>query len=96
MNQVVASNIRLLREHRAWTQEHLAQVTGVTPRAVQRIEAGEGAQVDTLQALAAALDVDVQTLRFDALELIAQHLGEPRDKVTPDLIAERQKAVDAK
>jgi len=96
MNQVVASNIRLLREHRAWTQEHLAQVAGVTPRTVQRVEAGEGAQVDTLQALAAALDIDVQALRFDALELIAQQLGVPRDKVTPELIAQRQKEIDAK
>lgn len=96
MNQVVASNIRLLREHRAWTQEHLAQVAGVTPRTVQRVEAGEGALVDTLQAIAAALDVDVPALRFDALELIAQQLGVPRDKVTPELISERQKEIDAK
>lgn len=96
MNQVVASNIRTLREHRAWTQEHLAQVAGVTPRTVQRVEAGEGAQVETLQSIAAALDVDVQALRFDALEHIAQLLGVPRDKVTPELIAERQKEVDAK
>jgi transcriptional regulator with XRE-family HTH domain len=96
MNQVVASNIRLLREHRAWTQEHLAQVAGVTTRTVQRVESGEGVQVDTLQALAAALDVDVPSLRFDALELIAQQLGVPRDKVTPELIAERQKELDAK
>ena len=96
MNQVVASNVRLLREHRAWTQEHLAQVAGVTPRTVQRVEAGDGAQVETLQALAAALDVDVQTLRFDALELIARQLGVPRDKLTPELIAERQKEIDAK
>jgi transcriptional regulator with XRE-family HTH domain len=96
MNQIVGSNIRLLREHRAWTQEHLAQVAGVTPRTLQRVEAGEGAHVDTLQAIAAALDVDVQALRFDALELIAQQLGVPRDKVTPELIAERRKEVDAK
>lgn len=59
-------------------------------------EAGDGAQVETLQALAAALDVDVQTLRFDALELIARQLGVTRDKLTPELIAEHQKEIDAK
>jgi transcriptional regulator with XRE-family HTH domain len=96
MNQVIASNIRLLREHRTWTQEHLAAVAEVTTRTVQRVEAGEGAQPETLRSIAGALDVDIETLRFDALAHIAQHFGVSRDELTPELIAQRQKEIDAK
>lgn len=96
MNQVIASNIRLLREHRTWTQEHLAAIAEVTPRTVQRVEAGEGAQPETLKSIAAALDVEVETLRFDALAHLARHFGVSREELTPELIAQRQREVEAK
>jgi DNA-binding XRE family transcriptional regulator len=56
------------REHRGWTQEHLAKVTDVDKRTVQRIEMGEtkAASLETCQALAAALDVDVATIQHRA------------------------------
>lgn len=57
-----AERIRTLREQRAWSQEHLATVAGVSTRTLQRIEAGSAATQETCLALAAALEVAVDEL----------------------------------
>jgi transcriptional regulator with XRE-family HTH domain len=51
--------VRELRLARGWSQEQLAKVAGLSPRTIQRLEAGEGTALDTLQAIAAAFDVEV-------------------------------------
>ncbi|MCI1831973.1 MAG: helix-turn-helix domain-containing protein [Bifidobacterium sp.] len=56
-----------LRKRRGWTQERLASESGVTTRTIQRIEAGSGANLQTLSLLAGALEVDVQDL-FSTLD----------------------------
>ena len=61
-----AERIRTLREQRAWSQEHLATVAGLSTRTLQRIEAGAAASQETCLALAAALDVGVGELAGDA------------------------------
>lgn len=96
MNQIIAWNIRQRREHRAWTQEDLAIAAVVTTRTIQRVEAGEGAQLETLRSIASALEVNVELLRFDALGALAQHLGVARDQLTPELIAQRQEEAETK
>lgn len=58
--------IRRLRTERAWTQEKLAEVAGVSVRAVQRLEKGICGSFATLQAVAKALGVDVETLRAES------------------------------
>ncbi len=56
--------IRQLREERAWTQEHLAEVAGIeSVRTVQRVEGCETQGAETLRAIAAAFDVTVQDLQ---------------------------------
>ncbi|MBD9479506.1 helix-turn-helix transcriptional regulator [Pseudoxanthomonas sp. PXM02] len=57
-----AERIRALREQRAWSQEHLATVAGLSTRTLQRIEAGSAATQETCLALAAALNVTVDDL----------------------------------
>ncbi|MBL8256585.1 MAG: helix-turn-helix transcriptional regulator [Pseudoxanthomonas mexicana] len=57
-----AERIRTLREQRAWSQEHLASIAGLSARTLQRIEAGSAATQETCLALAAALDVPVADL----------------------------------
>ena len=57
-----AERIRTLREQRAWSQEHLATVAGLSTRTLQRIEAGAAASQETCMALAAALDVPVRLI----------------------------------
>lgn len=51
-----------LRTERGWTQERLAEVSGVTVRTVQRLEAGNDVSLDTLSRLAGALEVPVRLL----------------------------------
>jgi transcriptional regulator with XRE-family HTH domain len=57
-----ARRIKALRDQRAWSQEHLAVVAGLSTRTLQRIEAGATASHDTCLALASALEVSVATL----------------------------------
>ena len=49
--------IRQLREARAWSQEHLAEVSGLSTRTIQRLETSGAASVDSRQALASAFGV---------------------------------------
>lgn len=61
-----AEIIKALREKRAWSQEELAQIADVSPRTVQRVEAGEPCTKETLKALAAAFQMDVAEFTPDA------------------------------
>ena len=54
--------IKQLREARGWSQEHLAEVAGLSARTVQRIEAEGNASPESRMALAAALGVDAPDL----------------------------------
>jgi transcriptional regulator with XRE-family HTH domain len=58
----LADIIRQARTARAWPQEQLAEAAGVSLRTVQRVERGDACAKDTLQALAAALDLDAGRL----------------------------------
>jgi len=51
-----------LRTQRGWTQERLAEASGVTVRTVQRLEAGNDASLDTLSRVGKALEVPVRDL----------------------------------
>jgi transcriptional regulator with XRE-family HTH domain len=55
--------IQELREERAWTQEHLAAVAGLSPRTIQRVEKDCSQDAETIMPIAAAFDVDLGRLR---------------------------------
>jgi transcriptional regulator with XRE-family HTH domain len=55
--------IRQEREKRAWSQEHLAAVTGLALRTIQRIESTGSASYESAGAIAAVLDLPVTALR---------------------------------
>ena len=55
-------SIRDRRLEKGWSQEYLAQVSGLSLRTVQRIEAGNKAGLDSLNALAAAFEMNVKHL----------------------------------
>jgi len=59
MNQ---TRIAALRKARGWTQERLAEESGVAVRTIQRLEAGKDASLETIKLLADALDVPVRDL----------------------------------
>jgi transcriptional regulator with XRE-family HTH domain len=50
--------VRKLRLQRGWTQEHLAEASGLSVRSIQRIERGRVPSMETLNALAAVFEVD--------------------------------------
>lgn len=61
----IGNKIRRLRDKKAWTQEHLAEAAGISPRTVQRAEDGV-LSAETLRSLAAAFDVTLEELTYDA------------------------------
>jgi DNA-binding XRE family transcriptional regulator len=58
--------VRALRERKSWSQEHLANASGLSVRTVQRVEVASVGSAETRLALAAALGVPVADLCHDA------------------------------
>lgn len=56
------NRFKALRLARAWSQEQLAELAGLSTRTVQRIENGERPGLETLSALAAVFEVSVSDL----------------------------------
>jgi transcriptional regulator with XRE-family HTH domain len=54
--------LKEIRISRHFSQEQLAQISGLNVRTIQRIESGKNASLESLKCIAAALDVDVTTL----------------------------------
>ena len=81
--QIDSSVIRSERENRAWSQEHLAKLTGLGLRTIQRIEATGAASYESASALASVLSIPVTNLK--AAEPTKQpliHLSNWRRKAT--------------
>lgn len=55
--------LKELRISRHFSQEQLAQMSGLNVRTIQRIESGNNASLESLKCLAAALSVDISTLK---------------------------------
>lgn len=54
--------VRKLRLERGWSQEDLAQVSGLSVRTIQRIERGRRAGLESLKCLAAVFETDLTDL----------------------------------
>lgn len=54
--------LKELRIIRHFSQEQLAQMSGLNVRTIQRIESGKKASIESLKSIASALEVDVSTL----------------------------------
>ena len=50
--------VRQLRSERCWSQEHLALVSGISLRTVQRVEKDGKCSLDSMKAIAAAFDTN--------------------------------------
>ncbi len=55
--------VRKLRLQRGWSQEHLADLAGLSTRTIQRIERGEKPGLESLRLLADVFEVEVATLQ---------------------------------
>ncbi|WP_019603055.1 helix-turn-helix domain-containing protein [Teredinibacter turnerae] len=54
--------LKRLRHKRNWTQEQLAEISGLSVRTIQRIESGGKASLESLNALASVLEVQAPIL----------------------------------
>lgn len=55
--------VRKLRLRNGWSQEQLAEMTGLSVRTIQRIERGQAASLESQKALAAVFEVDIATFQ---------------------------------
>ena len=81
-----------IKEHRlarAWSQEQLAELAGISTRTVQRLENGEQASLETLSALAAVLEIRVSDLTEqtsqEAGSAADEWIANARDQVTAEI-----------
>lgn len=72
--------VRKLRLQRGWSQEHLAELVGVSVRTIQRIERGYSPGLETSKALASVFEVDVST--FTSEESIVNNDEKPSSLAT--------------
>ncbi|PID66241.1 MAG: XRE family transcriptional regulator [Gammaproteobacteria bacterium] len=54
--------IQKLRLERGWSQQQLAEMSGLSQRTIQRIENGKTPSVESVKSLAAVFEVDFSTL----------------------------------
>jgi transcriptional regulator with XRE-family HTH domain len=79
----LACLVSLFRQAHGWSQETLAELAGVTPRTVQRVEAAEPTNLDTRRALARAFAIeDIDTF------------NRPHEMSTPDGAARAKQDFD--
>ncbi|AQA18226.1 hypothetical protein BST95_08260 [Halioglobus japonicus] len=53
--------VRKLRLQRGWSQDQLAEFTGLSVRTIQRIERGQRPSLESSKALASVFEVDIST-----------------------------------
>jgi transcriptional regulator with XRE-family HTH domain len=55
--------IQKLRLQRGWSQEQLAELSGLSVRTIQRLERGQPASAESLKALASVFEIDFSDLK---------------------------------
>ena len=75
--------IQKLRLQHGWSQEQLAELSGVSVRTIQRLERGQTGSLESLKALAAVFDIDFARLKEPDMEL-PPNLASPKDGLPPD------------
>jgi transcriptional regulator with XRE-family HTH domain len=55
-------SIQKMRLKRGWSQQQLADVSGLSTRTIQRIESGHAGSIESLKSIAAVFEVDFSTL----------------------------------
>lgn len=62
--RVNSNRIRSEREKRAWSQEHLAEVSGLGVRTIHRIEKTGIASLESVKALASVFELEISQLQI--------------------------------
>ena len=73
--------VQKLRLQHGWSQQQLAEASGLSGRTVQRIEAGFPASTESLKSLAAVFEVDFSTLNPEpSMSATASSLSEQQEQ----------------
>lgn len=75
MNDASSMFIQKLRLQRGWSQEQLAELSGLSVRTIQRMEKGAPASAESLKAVASVFEIDFNRLREPEMD----------DALKPDL-----------
>lgn len=86
------SNVKNLRMSRGWSQEHLAEVSGLNVRTIQRLERGDKGSFETINALCSVFFVKAEELTCDVptgtdseYEAVNEKLGNVREQVLEEV-----------
>jgi transcriptional regulator with XRE-family HTH domain len=75
--------IQKLRLQRGWSQEQLGEISGLSPRTIQRLERGQPASLESLKALAAAFEIDLNQLQEPVMDTTQTQNFSMRDVQDP-------------
>ena len=86
---------RSLRLQKGWSQQQLADLSGLSVRTIQRIEQGHGASVESLKSLAAVFEIDFSELQEPDMTATPLPNGTPpAQTIAPaGSLAEREEAL---
>jgi transcriptional regulator with XRE-family HTH domain len=76
--------IQKLRLQRGWSQEQLAELSGLSTRTIQRLERGQPASVESLKALGAAFEIDFSALKEPEMNTTSSQNATTGQGVSPD------------
>ncbi|WP_041521946.1 helix-turn-helix domain-containing protein [Gilvimarinus agarilyticus] len=88
-------NVRKLRLQKGWSQEQLAELTGLSIRTISRIERGQTPSLESRNALASVFDVDASQWNIEDSDMEStanQHTETSREATQVDL--EEQQAIE--
>ena len=82
--------IQKLRLKRGWSQEQVAELSGLSTRTVQRIERGHAASPESLKALAAVFEIDFAQLNPESTMHTTLNVPGQAEASTEEILAFRQ------
>ncbi|MCH9006097.1 MAG: helix-turn-helix transcriptional regulator [Proteobacteria bacterium] len=81
-------NIRELRKQKYWSQDQLAQMSGLSIRTIQRIERDQKAGLESLKALSAVFDIEISELQREAVDAVGIITAEQDDQTRKEAYTE--------
>ena len=77
--------IQKLRLQRGWSQQQLADLSGLSVRTIQRMEQGQAASNESLKSLAAVFEVDFLTLKEPSMAIAPDTLTDNAFQTAPQV-----------
>ncbi len=86
-------NIRELRKQKYWSQDQLAQMSGLSLRTIQRIERDQKAGLESLKALAAVFEIEISELEREAADAVGIATADQDEQVRKEAYVEGVKGL---